>query len=152
MFDDCEIHSKERPVDVSGIARKPNSNKTVQQNKKSVSYITAASTPQNQKYGLLFVNCHLTGDENVRAYLGRPWRSYAKTVFINCNMDGHIFNEGWHNWDKKDAEKTAYYAEYAITGRGANAKERVKWSKQLSKKEAEQHTIEKYLGDWTPKP
>ena len=116
-------------------------------------YLTAASTPRNQAKGYLFEGCKLTAAPGVKAYLGRPWRPYAQTVFAGCEMGDHIYPEGWHNWNKKEAEKSAYYAEFNNSGPGAALSARVKWSKQLSVKEARNHTLESYLaGDdnWNP--
>lgn len=112
-------------------------------------YITAASTLEETPHGFVFVNCRITGDADVNTfYLGRPWRPHAKTVFINCFLDRQIKPEGWHNWNKPDAEKTAYYAEYNSTGPGANPSKRVAWSKQLSSAEAAEYTRMNILGDW----
>ena len=106
------------------------------------SYVTAASTPEGEKYGYVFKNCRLIHDENTtKVYLGRPWRPFAKTVFIDCELGDHIRKEGWHNWNKKYAEKTSFYAEYGSKGPGAaHSADRVKWSHQLKAKEALQYT------------
>lgn len=111
------------------------------------SYITAASTPQGNKYGFVFNNCKLTADTTVKeVYLGRPWRRYAKTFFLNCEMGSHIKPEGWHNWNKPDAEKNAFYAEYNNSDAGYKPKERVKWSHQLSASQVENYTMQNCLG------
>jgi pectinesterase len=116
-------------------------------------YITAASTLEETPNGFIFINCKLTGDGPPDSfYLGRPWRPFAKTVFINCFMDRLIRAEGWHNWGKPEAERTTYYGEYHSTGPGANPAGRVKWSRQLTDEEAKAYTIEKVLGDWNLKP
>jgi pectinesterase len=116
-------------------------------NSKSNSYITAASTPINTEFGYVFKNCKLTADENLTGvYLGRPWRIYAKTVFINCEMGKHIKPEAWHNWSKPESEKTAFYAEYNCTGEGFQPTKRVSWSHQLKKSEAKKYTIENVMG------
>lgn len=113
---------------------------------KSNSYITAASTPKGQQFGFVFKNCKLTADENVdEVYLGRPWRLYAKTVFIDCFMGKHIKPEGWHNWSKKEAENLTYYAEYDCAGEGYKPEKRVNWSRQLKKREAKKYTEEHIL-------
>jgi len=121
---------------------------------KSDSYVTAASTPQNIKYGYVFKNCKLTALPGVtKVYLGRPWRPYAATVFMNCELGKHILPVGWHNWSKTDNEKTARYSEYMNTGEGASTKERAAWSKQLTKKEAAEYTTEnifKVADNWDP--
>ena len=50
-------------------------------------YITAASTPVDQPFGFVFSNCKITGDPpEARTYLGRPWRIYASTIFLNTEM------------------------------------------------------------------
>lgn len=117
IFEDCEIFSK-----AGG------------------QYITAASTEQGMSYGFVFINCKLTGNAPQNSvYLGRPWRDYAQTVFINCNMGAHIKSEGWHNWSKPEAEQTAFYAEYNSTGPGAS-KNRVDWAQLLSEEEASNFT------------
>ena len=114
---------------------------------KSNSFITAANTPQGINYGFVFINCTLTADSTIgQVFLGRPWRSYAKTVFIKCNMGKHIRPEGWDNWSSSDNEKTVYYAEYLCTGPGANPSQRVSWSKQLKDQEAMNYTLPNILG------
>ena len=130
LFEDCIIHSKRN------------------------SYVTAASTPKEAKYGYVFKHCKLTAEPGVdKVYLGRPWRPYAYTLFIECELGKHIVSAGWHNWGKQSNEETARYMEYKNTGEGANASERVAWSKQLIKKEAEAVTVDAIFrtqSDWDP--
>ncbi len=122
---------------------------------KKDSYITAASTSPNQKFGFVFLDCQLkVSDEAQKVYLGRPWRDYAKTVFINTEMDAKIRPEGWHNWSRPEAENTVFYAEYNSTGEGAEKAERVSWAKQLSKADANAYTLKNIFsleGSWMPK-
>lgn len=119
---------------------------------KNAGYVTAASTPDSTKYGYVFFNTRIHGDGSEASfYLGRPWRPYAKTVFINCDLGKQIKSEGWHNWNKPDAEKTSFYAEYQSKGAGANNAARVKWSHQLTTKEvSENYTLEKIFKGWKP--
>ena len=130
LFENCMIHSKRN------------------------SYVTAASTPKEAKYGYIFKHCKLTAEPGVdKVYLGRPWRPYAYTLFIECELGKHIVLAGWHNWGKQSNEETARYMEYKNTGEGANASERVAWSKQLTKKEAETVTVDAIFrtqSDWNP--
>ncbi len=108
---------------------------------KTNSYITAASTAQHVKYGFIFNNCKIALADSVDAmYLGRPWRAYAMTVFMNCYLPKGIRAEGWHNWDNTGNEKTARYAEYNNRGEGSSTAGRVKWAKILSKKESRKIT------------
>jgi pectinesterase len=130
LFERCTIHSKRD------------------------SYVTAASTPADVEYGYVFKNCKLTAAPGVtKVYLGRPWRPYAATVFMNCELGSHILAAGWHNWKNPDNEKTARYAEYQNTGEGAATAGRVAWSRQLTAKEAKQYTLENLFKDfsqWNP--
>lgn len=117
------------------------------------SYVTAASTPQDQPYGYIFNNCRLISNGKAdQVYLGRPWRDYGYTLFMNCDLGGHIRPEGWHHW-QKEREKTARYLEYHNRGEGADTKNRVVWSRQLTKKEAALITPEKVFArndGWSP--
>jgi pectinesterase len=134
-FNRCEIFTNNRDMDVNG-------------------YITAASTPEGEGYGYVFIDCKLTSDAAPNTvYLGRPWRDYAKTVFINCWMGEHIKTEGWHNWNKENAEKSALYAEYNSYGPGATLDKRVTWAKTLSDEEAKLYSVENVLSGkdgWMP--
>ena len=111
---------------------------------KKDSYITAASTPEESSYGFVFKNCRLIAEDSVaKVHLGRPWRDYAKVVFIECNEGSHILPEGWHNWSKPWREKSATYAEYNCTGPGFKPTARVAWSHQLTPEEASKYISEK---------
>ena len=125
-FENCTLHSKKN------------------------SYVTAASTLKGEKYGYVFKKCRLTAAEGIdKCYLGRPWGAYAKTVFIRCYLGSHILPAGWHDWEKSgkpDTKKNSYYAEYKNFGPGAaGKKERVKWSRQLTEKQAAEYTFEKVM-------
>jgi pectin methylesterase-like acyl-CoA thioesterase len=107
------------------------------------SYITAASTPKDVDYGYIFSNCTVTAADSVTSlYLGRPWRDYGYTLFMNCELPGVICPEGWHHWEQH-REQTARYFEYNNRGEGANPTNRVGWSRQLTKKEAQQITLDR---------
>lgn len=118
------------------------------------SYITAASTPQDVEYGYVFNRCKIVAAEGVsKVYLGRPWRPYAHTLFMNCQLGKHILPVGWHNWSNTQNEKTARYCEYDNHGEGAATKERAAWTRQLTKKEAAKVTLENVFrqnGGWIP--
>ncbi len=126
-FENCEIHSK------------------------SDSFVTASSTPKGTEFGFVFNNCKLTSEDSIsKVYLGRPWRFYGKTVFMNSNLGKHILPEGWNNWSKPEAEKGTFYAEFQNNGEGSKTDSRVKWSHQLAKKEAKKYTIKNILGENNP--
>lgn len=77
-------------------------------------YATAASTPEGQEYGYVFSHCRFTTDccPNESVYLGRPWRDYARTVLLNCELGSHIHPAGFHDWNKEKARDTVFYGEY----------------------------------------
>jgi pectinesterase len=108
-------------------------------------YITAASTPQEQRFGLIFNHCTITGEPGVRTFLGRPWRDFAMTLFMNTEMSEVVRPEGWNNWNNPPREKTSRYLEYKNTGPGAATEGRVGWSRQLSDAEAAEITATSVL-------
>ncbi len=114
-------------------------------------YITAASTPEDHPYGFIFADGKITGEPGVKTYLGRPWRSFAHTVFLNTEMSEVVRPEGWHHWTGPEREKTARYAEFNSKGAGANDAARVAWARKLTAADAHNLTVEKVLGDWNPK-
>jgi pectinesterase len=146
VFDHCEIHSK------------------------NGGHVTAANTPQDKPYGLVFFHCRLTGDPApwlnptntavsaapsriAMADLGRPWRAYASVTYLDCWMGDHIKPEGWDNWRNRTNELTARFSEFNSSGPGANPEKRFKWARQLTKEEAAKVTVESVLkGDdqWNP--
>jgi pectinesterase len=99
-------------------------------------YLTAASTPEGTLHGFVFADCRVTAAEGVKTYLGRPWRNFARTVFLRTEMSSAVRPEGWHNWKKPDAERAAFYAEFASSGPGAAPASRAPWSRQLTAEEA----------------
>jgi len=114
-------------------------------------YVTAASTPAGEPFGFVFNRCRLTSAAGVDSvYLGRPWRRYAKTVFLNSELGAHVRPEGWHNWDSSANEATAFYAEYGNSGPGAKASQRVSWARHLSAQSAEQFSRDRVFRGWKP--
>jgi pectinesterase len=137
---------------------------------KNGGHVTAASTEQTKPWGYVFLDCKLTGDPTPwqdptgklppdkptpKADLGRPWRPYASVTYVRCELGDHIKPEGWQKWRKDDqTDQTARYAEYQCTGPGADRARRVPWSKELTREQAEQLTVEKLLSGtdgWNPK-
>lgn len=120
---------------------------------KANSYITAASTPADQPFGYVFNACTVrTAPDVTKLYLGRPWRDYGYTLFMHCQLPAAIRPEGWHRWEPQ-REATARYAEFENTGDGAATAQRVPWSRQLTKKEAQQITLQRVFtttSTWMP--
>jgi pectinesterase len=129
VFDDCEIRSL------------------------GAGYIAAhRRTAPDEPTGYVFRRCRLTaGQPDLRGVLlGRPWRSFARTVYLNCWMGEHIGPEGWDNWGKPENEKTAWFAELGSTGPGANEAARVKWAHSISEAGSAEFNPETFLRgrDW----
>ncbi len=130
-FENCQIHSLKLASE-------------------SGSFITAASTPCGQEFGYVFHNCKLTSDDVPQnVYLGRPWRAFAKTAFVSCELGEHIKPEGFHNWNKPNAEVTTSYVEFNNFGVGAENSKRASFSKQLTNVGLHEYfSKENVLGDW----
>jgi PelA/Pel-15E family pectate lyase len=131
VFENCRIHSK------------------------GDGYLTAPMRfAADEPSGFVFIQSKLTSENTKNGiYLGRPWRDYGRTVFIETQMDAQIRPEGWHHWEPQ-REKTAYLAEYKSTGPGANDTERVKWAHQLTESEANNFSTVSFLkgkDGWNPK-
>jgi pectinesterase len=126
-FEQCHIHSKKN------------------------SHITAASTPQSQRFGYIFNDCILTADTGLyNVSLGRPWRQFASVTYIHCYIGQHILPEGWRNWNNTENYKTTRYSEYENYGPGANPLKRVLWSHQLTDEEVKNFTFKNVFGSWKP--
>jgi pectinesterase len=116
-------------------------------------YLTAASTPVDTPYGFVFSHCTINGEPGVKTWLGRPWRIYASTIYLDCDLSDVVRPAGWNDWNKKEAHTTVRYAEYHSTGPGADPGHRPDWTKQLTEAEAKKITVQRVLGgadDWDP--
>lgn len=125
-------------------------------NSKGPGYITAPSTEKDTP-GYVFLNNTITADPEVQpgtVDLGRPWRDYGSSTYINNKLGAHIRPTGWHEWEEGRG-KTARFSEYGSEGPGANSGARHNWTKQLTASEAAGFTLEATLGGndgWNPKP
>ena len=99
-------------------------------------WYTAANTNEAQPYGLIFHRCRLTGECAPGAgYLGRPWRKFARTVFLECEMDEHVAPEGFSDWDEERVV-TDRCGEWRTTGARADQGTRHPAQKRLTDEEA----------------
>ena len=117
-------------------------------------YLTAASTPQEAAYGFVLAHGSITGEPDVKTYLGRPWRAYAHVTFLETDMSEAVRPEGWNNWNNPGRERTARYEEYGTTGSGARTAHRVAWAHPLSGTDAAAITVGTVLGGadrWNPR-
>ncbi|OVA16653.1 Pectinesterase [Macleaya cordata] len=109
------------------IVRKPMDNQ--------LNTITAhGRTKASSTTGLVIQNCQIVPEKQlfpvrfkIKSYLGRPWKEYSRTVFMECAIGDFINSDGWYPWSGDFAINTLYYAEYANSGPGANTNRRVRW-------------------------
>ncbi|KAG9459450.1 hypothetical protein H6P81_003958 [Aristolochia fimbriata] len=60
-------------------------------------------------------------------YLGRPWKQYSRTVFMQTYLNEQVMPQGWLEWYGNFALNTLYYGEYMNYGPGAGVEGRVRW-------------------------
>jgi pectinesterase len=117
-------------------------------------YVTAASTPAGENFGFVFSSCQIDGaSPSIRSYLGRPWRDFARVLFLETQMTDVVRPEGWNNWSKPEREKTTRFVEFGSSGSGANPQARVSWAKTLTADEAAGINAKKVLSgfdSWNP--
>lgn len=118
-------------------------------------YLTAQSrTRPDQPTGYAILDSRVTADPKVaKIWLGRPWRPYARVVYIDTELPAGVVPEGWNDWENTANEQTSWYGEYHDTGPGARPSERVPWEHRLTPAEAAQFRPERFLaGDdhWNP--
>lgn len=116
-----------------------------------------------QSAGFVFHNCLINGTEeymqfynrNPKAYknfLGRPWKEFSRTVFINCYLEALVTPQGWMPWSGDFALKTLYYGEFNSSGAGGNVSARVPWSNQIPANHVGSYSVQNFIqgGEWIP--
>lgn len=115
-------------------------------------FYTAANTPEQAPFGLVFHRCRLTGDcQPGQAKLGRPWRKFAHTQFIECEMDECVSPAGFEDWG--ETKITRRCGEYATTGARADQTPRHPGQARLTDEEAALLTLRNVIGGcdgWDP--
>ncbi|XP_074339733.1 putative pectinesterase/pectinesterase inhibitor 25 [Apium graveolens] len=119
-------------------------------------------TDPNQKTGISIHNCTIQAAPDLaldvngttKNYLGRPWKQYSRTVFMQSYIGDLITPNGWLEWNGTVGLDTLYYGEYRNYGPGANTSSRVQWPGygQLNATQAWNFTVFNLtLGDtWLP--
>jgi len=117
------------------------------------SRVTSSIDPDEGPMGPLTPGAKSAASAKRMIGLGRPWRAYARTVYINTSLPADLNPAGWNNWGKQANESTAWYAEYGSTGSGANAAGRVPWAHTLKPDEVKQFLPGSFLrgsDHWNP--
>ncbi|KAG9134168.1 hypothetical protein Leryth_019859 [Lithospermum erythrorhizon] len=118
-------------------------------------------TDINQNTGTSIQDCTIKAADDLassnvttRTYLGRPWKEYSRTVFMQSSMDSLIDPAGWREWSGDFALSTLYYAEFNNTGPGSNTSSRVTWPgyQVINETDAANFTVSSFLAGefWLP--
>ncbi|XP_058205631.1 pectinesterase 2-like [Rhododendron vialii] len=120
---------------------------------RTITIAASSRNSANSPTGFVFHNCRVTAEPELsqvigthKIYLGRPWRSFARTIYIQNDLDVPIQAQGWMPWEKRpdgaDAN-TVYYREYGNRGIGSSTGGRVKWPgyRVMDSNEASQFTV-----------
>ncbi|KAJ8755313.1 hypothetical protein K2173_019111 [Erythroxylum novogranatense] len=109
-------------------------------------YITAQGrTNPNDSNGFVFKGCRVFGKGP--AFLGRPWRGFARVIFYSSNFDDIIDPLGWNAWNCVGHEDQVTFVEDGNYGAGANITGRVKWINKLSAQYIQQLTSMSFIDD-----
>ncbi|PIA61290.1 hypothetical protein AQUCO_00300668v1 [Aquilegia coerulea] len=79
----------------------------------------------SQSTGFSIQNSYIYATEPT--YLGRPWKEYSRTVFMQTYMTSQVQPQGWLEWYEDFALNTLYYGEYRNYGPGSSVARRVQW-------------------------
>ncbi|CAH2071999.1 unnamed protein product [Thlaspi arvense] len=136
VFQNCSLY-----------ARRPNS-------QQKIAFTAQSRNCSNQTTGISMIHCRFLAatdlipvKANFKAYLGRPWRPYSRTIIMKSFIDDLIDPAGWLEWNK-DYTETLYYGEYMNEGPGSNMTNRVKWPgyrRMKTAMEATQFTVGPFI-------
>ncbi|KAK6161080.1 hypothetical protein DH2020_004461 [Rehmannia glutinosa] len=125
------------------------------ENQKLCMVTAQGRTLVNQTSAVVLQNCRVkagpdypVADTSYRAYLGRPWKEYSRTIVMDSELDGLIHPDGWSSWNDSSAHlDTCWYAEVNNKGPGADLTKRVTWPgiKKISVQEAEMFTPGEFM-------
>ncbi|OAY77327.1 putative pectinesterase/pectinesterase inhibitor 22 [Ananas comosus] len=79
----------------------------------------------NQNTGFSIHNCFVNAA--YPTYLGRPWKPYSRTVFMQSYLGPGVQPAGWLEWAGNVGLNTLFYGEYMNYGPGASLGRRVGW-------------------------
>lgn len=95
----------------------------------------------------------LNSQSSIQSYLGRPWKLYSRTVFLESYITQVIDPAGWLPWNGTFAFGTLFFGEYQNSGPGAVTTQRVYWSTQITDPNvAQQYTVTNLIegAEWLP--
>ncbi|XP_057812518.1 pectinesterase-like [Salvia miltiorrhiza] len=95
-----------------------------------VAFTAQGRSDPNQNTGISIQNCTVTAaaaPSPAESYLGRPWKQYSRTVYMESYIGELINPVGWLEWNGTAGLDTLYYGEYRNYGPRADTAMRVKW-------------------------
>lgn len=104
---------------------------------------------------IILQNCTISGDplympvkDVNKAYLGRPWKEFSRTIIMQSQIDDIIQPDGWLPWAGTFAINSCFYTEFNNRGAGADMSKRVKWKgiKTITPQHAVDFTPGRFLG------
>ncbi|KAJ6823646.1 pectinesterase 3-like [Iris pallida] len=106
----------------------------------------------NQNTGISIQACTIapySADVTAQTFLGRPWKNYSTTVFMQTEIGAVVDADGWLPWVAGVVPPdTINYAEFQNTGPGSTVAGRVKWAgyrPAISAEEAAKYTVHAFL-------
>ncbi|KAK0601060.1 hypothetical protein LWI29_020961 [Acer saccharum] len=93
---------------------------------------------------------------NVKTYLGRPWKRYARTIIMQSYMDDFIDPKSWMKFNDQSDVTTLYDVEFWNFGPGSYTGGRVKWPRYHNlnnPSEVKDFIVEKFINnnEWLSK-
>lgn len=142
LFQDCTILVRPRQVDPT----KGENNAITAQGRTDPAEVT----------GFVFLGCLINGTNEYmklwrgnpkvhKNYLGRPWKMYSRTMFIECTLEDLISPEGWMPFREDFALSTLYYGEFGNKGPGADVSKRVKWSSRIPEEHLSAYSAQNFI-------
>ncbi|CAA6663421.1 unnamed protein product [Spirodela intermedia] len=109
---------------------------------------------QNIPTGIVLHNCTIAADpayfpfrNQLKSYLGRPWKEYSRTLVVQSQIDDLIDPQGWLPWLGDFGLRTCFYSEFDNRGAGAGMTQRATWRgvKKMTYGHALKFTVEYFI-------
>ncbi|KAL7229535.1 hypothetical protein ACSBR2_008109 [Camellia fascicularis] len=170
FYRECEISGTVDFICGNAAVVIQNSNIYAKRSRTGNEIVIAASNrnSQDSQTGIVIHNCRIMAGSDLKPvidsykiYLGRPWRPYARTIYIQNDFDLAVDPKGWVKWkegegtDSSSGVGSVDFREYGNRGMGASTSGRVRWSGYRATEdssEAEQFSVANFIqGDsWLP--
>lgn len=144
VLQNCSIYAR-KPMDLQ-------KNTITAQNRKDPNQNTGISIHASR---ILATPELVASQANFPTYLGRPWKTFSRTVYMLSYIGDHVHSRGWLEWNATAPVDKLYYGEYMNYGPGAAIGQRVKWPGYrviTSTVEASRFTVAQFIygSSWLP--